>query len=498
MEQIASYRGAMARAVTTIHGDDADRSQLLAWLTQVIAVIMGVGDVIILTLAMLEKLPQEVLPPAAVALVLVIVIAFSTLLLIRRKQYQLAANMFLYGSVLYITLMVYLGNGAGGPMFVAYLIPIMAAGLFGRAHDSFRLFIVSLISYALLSFLEYGGYLMPISIIQGGALLIFYVIDFALIGGVLAYLAMLWSSSTAQFALQINDQTEALLQSNEKLMEKNIQQIELGSDLSAAASQLLSSSHQQASGATEQASAVAQVSTTIEELGTTARQIAIAAEQVAEAAGQTLENLSEGQDAVDRSIQAMDRIRSRVQDVSARVLSLGERSQQIGEIIDLINDLSDETHLLALNAAIEAAGAGEHGRRFAVVAAEVKSLANRALAAAKEVKGVIAEIQQATNAAVLAAEEGGKEVERGVELAHSAGQVMDAIVMVAERTAQSGAEISLATAQQQSASEQVVESMREIADVARQTAAGARQMADAAQMLTAVAERLHGITAQAE
>jgi methyl-accepting chemotaxis protein len=106
---------------------------------------------------------------------------------------------------------------------------------------------------------------------------------------------------------------------------------------------------------------------------------------------------------------------------------------------------------------------------------------------------VIAEIQQATNSAVLAAEEGGKEVERGVELAHSAGQVMDSIVMVAERTAQSGAEISLATAQQQSASEQVVETMREVADVARQTAAGSRQMSESAQMLTAIAERLHGI-----
>ncbi|HEU5089331.1 MAG TPA: methyl-accepting chemotaxis protein, partial [Roseiflexaceae bacterium] len=128
-----------------------------------------------------------------------------------------------------------------------------------------------------------------------------------------------------------------------------------------------------------------------------------------------------------------------------------------------------------------------------VVAAEVKSLANRALAAAKEVKGVIAEIQQATNSAVLAAEEGGKEVERGVELAHSAGQVMNEIVMVAERTAQSGAEISLATAQQQSASEQVVETMREIADVARRTATGARQVQDAAQRLTMIANRLHGL-----
>jgi methyl-accepting chemotaxis protein len=107
---------------------------------------------------------------------------------------------------------------------------------------------------------------------------------------------------------------------------------------------------------------------------------------------------------------------------------------------------------------------------------------------------VIAEMRQATNSAVLAAEEGGKEVERGVDLAHRAGQVMDTIVMMAERTAQSAAEISLATAQQQSASEQVVETMREVADVARQSAAGARQMADSAATLTAIADRLHGIS----
>jgi methyl-accepting chemotaxis protein len=214
---------------------------------------------------------------------------------------------------------------------------------------------------------------------------------------------------------------------------------------------------------------------------------------VAQAAQQTLENLSNGQIAVDESIQAMERIRQRMQDISTRVLGLGERSQQIGEIIDLIDDISDETHLLALNAAIEAAGAGEHGRRFSVVAAEVKNLANRTLAAAKEVKGVIVEIRQATNSAVLAAEEGGKEVEMGADLAYRAGQVMDTILMMAERTAQSASEIGMATAQQQSASEQVVEAMREIADVARQSASGARQMADSSAMLTAIADRLHGI-----
>lgn len=136
---------------------------------------------------------------------------------------------------------------------------------------------------------------------------------------------------------------------------------------------------------------------------------------------------------------------------------------------------------------------GSTARQIAM-AAEVKSLANRALSAAKEVKGVIAEIQQATNSAVLAAEEGGKEVQRGVALAHSAGELMNEIVMAAERTAQSGAEISLATAQQQSASDQVVETMREIADVARRTATGSRKVQESAQRLTMIANRLHGLS----
>ncbi|HEY1014774.1 MAG TPA: methyl-accepting chemotaxis protein, partial [Herpetosiphonaceae bacterium] len=296
---------------------------------------------------------------------------------------------------------------------------------------------------------------------------------------------------------QASKQSEAwandIMQVNEQLMEKNIQQIELGTSLSAAASELSSASQQQASGATQQASAVSEVSSTIEELGYTARQIASAADQVRDAAQQTLESLATGQQAVDEAIHGMERIKGRVQEVSTRVLSLGERSQQISEIIALIDDVSDETHLLALNAAIEAAGAGEHGRRFAVVAAEVKSLANRTLAAAREVKGVIAEIQTATNASVLATEDSVKEVENGVELAHRAGQVMDSIVVLGERTAQFAQEISLATAQQQTASEQVVETMRDIAEVSRQTASGSRQTAEAATTLTSIAGKLHSL-----
>jgi methyl-accepting chemotaxis protein len=487
----------ISRAIATLQGTDADRARLIGRLALAFGAVTLIGGVIVIALAFAQALPVQIISPILIELLMAGAITSGTIWLTRSRRHQAATSFFLYSSTLYITLLVYILGGITGPVFFAYTIPVMAAGLVGRSGEGIRLFVVSFVCYALLTLLQSFDILTPVLILSGTAQTILFVVAFGVVGGLLAYLAALWSQSTALFASQTNDQSEALFHSNQKLLEKNIQQVELGSDLSTAAAQLLTASHQQASGATEQASAVTEVSTTIEELGSTARQIAIAAEQVAEASRQTLENLSEGQSAVDNSIQAMERIRGRMQDVSTRVLNLGERSQQIGEIIDLINDLSDETHLLALNAAIEAAGAGEHGRRFAVVAAEVKSLANRALAAAKEVKGVIAEIQQATNSAVLAAEEGGKEVERGVELAHSAGQVMDAIVMVAERTAQSGAEISLATAQQQSASEQVVETMREIADVARQTAAGSRQMAESAQMLTAIAERLHGIVYEA-
>ncbi len=409
---------------------------------------------------------------------------------LRQQQTAIARRLLFLAMTAGVVMVLISFGGVSGARVSVLFVPIVSAGLLGNGRDTVVISLLNGFAYLSLLLAEQQFGFQPI---RSESLLMDVI--FVLVT-IVAISALAWlSSRELQRVLgESQARAEELLRNSEQLMEKNIQQIELGSELAAAAAELQANSQQQAGGASEQASAVSEVSTTIEELGSTARQIALAAEHVSEAAQQTLEQLSSGQDAVDESIQAMERIRQRVQDISTRVLSLGERSQQIGEIIDLIDDISDETHLLALNAAIEAAGAGEYGRRFAVVAAEVKSLANRTLAAAKEVKGVIAEIRQATSAAVLAAEEGSKEVERGVELAHRAGQVMDNIVMVAERTAQSAAEIGLATAQQQSASEQVVETMREIAEVARQTALGARHMADSAARLTAIAARLHGMT----
>jgi methyl-accepting chemotaxis protein len=457
-----------------------------------ITIITGIAALafllVTLGLSMLNLLAQ--ITPLFSVILSLLAACGLTYLFVWRNQTVLAVRTYSYGLVVTFTIAAYLYGATTGPAVIGYLVPIVVAGLLGKHLDGARVSIVAVLSYVTMLALQEIAGVQPMALTTNPYLSLLVFLGSAF---VLAFISYSASRNLANALAESQHRADELLERTEQLVEKNIQQVELGSELSAAAAELQTTSQQQASGATEQASAVSQVGTTVEELGTTARQIAHAAEHVAQAAQQTLENLSNGQIAVDESIQAMERIRQRMQDISTRVLSLGERSQQIGEIIDLIDDISDETHLLALNAAIEAAGAGEHGRRFSVVAAEVKNLANRTLAAAKEVKGVIVEIRQATNSAVLAAEEGGKEVEMGADLAYRAGQVMDTILMMAERTAQSASEIGMATAQQQSASEQVVEAMREIADVARQSASGARQMAESSAMLTAIADRLHGI-----
>jgi len=305
-----------------------------------------------------------------------------------------------------------------------------------------------------------------------------------------AYVIRRSAASLDETLLESDQRAQEILAANEMLMEKNIQQVTLAAQVSLSATDLSATARQQASGSTEQASAISEVTSTIEEMGYTARQIAQSSENVAQLAEQTLTAVGQGQSSVDESVAAMEGIKIRVQELADKVLALGEHSQRIGEIMEIINNIADETHLLALNAAIESAGAGEHGRRFAVVAAEVKNLANRALESSKEVRGIIAEIQRATNASVMAAEQGLKETEHGAEQVYQAGRSMEEIVLLSQRTSQASQEISLATTQQRTASEQIVETMREIAEVANQTADGSRQVAEAATMLLGIAEQL--------
>jgi len=248
----------------------------------------------------------------------------------------------------------------------------------------------------------------------------------------------------------------------------------------------------QAQGAADQATAVAQVVATIEELSHTAMLIAEAADRVTSSVESNLAQVESARKTVQETVAGMENAKSKVQALAQRILALGEKAQQIGTIIDLINDIADETHLLALNAAIEAAGAGEHGRRFAVVAAEVKRLADRALHSTEEVRALVSEVQAATNAAVMATEEGVREAEQGMALAYRSGESITGIVEGVQQALRSAQDISLATQQQRSASAQAAVTVRNISEVSQQTAAGSQQTAAIVSLL---ADTAHNLTA---
>ncbi|HMA35269.1 MAG TPA: methyl-accepting chemotaxis protein, partial [Chloroflexia bacterium] len=247
---------------------------------------------------------------------------------------------------------------------------------------------------------------------------------------------------------------------------------------------------QQAAQSLVQASAITQMSGTMEELSQTSDQIADAALTVAEAAEQTLASVQRSQAAVQAGMAGMVRIKDRINDIAARNLTLADQSRRVHVILDLLEEISAQTHILALNASIESAGAGAAGARFGVIAAEVKTLAQNSAAATREVQDVVAEYQTSITAAMEATAEGLREGDAGLRLAEQSGAANAAIAAEAARTAKLVQAIHLATQQQRTASGQVVTTIREVVGLAQQTAAGSQETLAAVQQLDAVAQHL--------
>ena len=182
------------------------------------------------------------------------------------------------------------------------------------------------------------------------------------------------------------------------------------------------------------------------------------------------------------TLTAMEDIKTRTQTSANKILALGERSQQIGQVLAIINSIADQTKILALNAAIEAARAGEAGKGFSVVAIEIRKLAESVVDSTREISSIMTEIQSSANDLVLSTEQELRQVQSGVDLAHTTGGSLDRILDLVEQTTVAAKEISAATQQQKSATDQVVRAMREVAAVAQQTAAGSRQVASSAEV----------------
>lgn len=256
------------------------------------------------------------------------------------------------------------------------------------------------------------------------------------------------------------------------------------------AAELQTASSQQASSTREQSSAMSEIATTINELLVTSRQIAESAQRVAHIAEATVRSTRSGDQAMLHGTEAMVTIRRQVDLIVQQMLDLGKRSQQIGAILDIINELADQTNILSINATIEAAGAGEHGRRFAVVADEIRRLADRVGGSTREIKNLIDEVRSAVNTAVMTTESGSKAVEAGGRQLDAISGALREIASSAGTTTEAAREIELSTKQQASAVAQVNIAIANVAQATREAEASATQTYQTAAELNALARDL--------
>lgn len=217
-----------------------------------------------------------------------------------------------------------------------------------------------------------------------------------------------------------------------------------------------------AQGAEKQSKAVDETSAVVEQMSAGIQQAAASANQVAGNSSQAAEKANEGDKSVEKAVSQMAYIEQTVNNSAQVVAKLGERSKEIGQIVDTISGIAGQTNLLALNAAIEAARAGEQGRGFAVVAEEVRKLAEQSQDAAKQIATLINEIQGDTDKAVVAMNEGTREVKVGTDVVTMAGQAFKEIKMLVTQVSEQVKEISAAMQQMAGGSQHIVTSMKEI------------------------------------
>ena len=286
---------------------------------------------------------------------------------------------------------------------------------------------------------------------------------------------------------QLADSSRRMVESLRELISRVA---DTSGQIASASNQLRSTAEQIATAAEEVASQTSTVATASEEMAATSGDIAQNCSMAAESSRQSSDSASHGGSVVQATIAGMVKIAERVKHSAETVESLGARSEQIGEIIGTIEDIADQTNLLALNAAIEAARAGEQGRGFAVVADEVRALAERTSRATREIGTMIKGIQSETRDAVRVMEEGVSEVEKGAMSSQQSGEALDMILQqIGEVTLQIN-QIATAAEEQTATTSEITMNVQQVTEVVHQTARGANETATAAAQLSSNAEML--------
>jgi methyl-accepting chemotaxis protein len=254
--------------------------------------------------------------------------------------------------------------------------------------------------------------------------------------------------------------------------------------------ELQAAAGQQATGTREQVTSMNEITTTLSELLATSRQIAEGAQHVAQIAGQTATSARAGQGTVDKGHESIGALGRQIDLIVSHMLDLGKKSQQIGSVLDIVGEVAEQTNILSINATIEAAGAGEAGKRFAVVADEIRKLAERVSGSTKEIRDLIESIRSSANTAVMATEGGAKAVDTGAKQFAEVAAAFTQIAGLVQTTTEAAREIELSTKQQSTAVEQVKEAAMSVSQAAKESEASASQTLQTAGALTELSRNL--------